>query len=144
MADQEDILRRKQRSTRALHNLNNICIRKNRIKEHALVKLYKIIVKLVLMYNSQVWDLKINDEHNLESFYYQQLRTALHVKLLHVISNSDLYQRTNEIPLTLTILKNRWELFGHTFVFIHKHQLNSQWDIVSHHLRIIVLEVGSV
>ena len=64
------------------------------------------------MYNSQTWDLTVNDEHNLESFHRQQLRTALHIKLPHVISSSDLYQRTNEIPLTLTILKNKWKPFG--------------------------------
>ena len=55
----------------------------------------------------------MNDEYNLDSFHRQQLRTALHIKFPHVVSNSDLYQRTNEIPLTLTILKIRWKLFGH-------------------------------
>ena len=55
----------------------------------------------------------MNDEHNLDSFHRQQLRAALYIKFPHVISNSDLYQRTNEIPLTLAILKNKWKLFGH-------------------------------
>ena len=116
MGGQQEILRRKQRSTRALHNLNNIWTRKNRIKEHVAVKRYKTIVKLVLMYSSQEWGL--NDEHNLDSFYCQQLRTALHVRFPHAISNSDLQQQTNEIPLTLAILKNRWKLFGH-ILFVH-------------------------
>ena len=88
MGGQQEILRRKQRSTRALHNLNNIWTRKNRIKERVVVKRYKTIVKLVLMYSSQEWGL--NDEHNLDSFYCQQLRTALHVRFPHAISNSDL------------------------------------------------------
>ena len=88
MGGQQEILRRKQRSTRALHNLNNIWTRKNRIKEHVAVKRYKTIVKLVLMYSSQEWGL--NDEHNLDNFYCQQLRTALHVRFPHAISNSDL------------------------------------------------------
>ena len=65
------------------------------------------------MYNSRTWGLTVNDEHNLDSFHRQQLRTALHIKFPHAISNSDLYQRTNEIPLTLTILKKRWKLFSH-------------------------------
>ena len=117
MGDQEDMLCRKQLSTAVLYNLNNIWNRKNRIREHVLVKLYKTIVKAVLMYNSQKWVLTVNDEHNLDSFHRQQLRTALHIKFPHVICNSDLYQRTNEIPLTLAILKNRWKLFGHILVF---------------------------
>ena len=106
MGDQEDIIRRKQLSTTALHNLNNIWIRKNRIR-HVWLKLYKTIVKPVLMYNSQTWGITVNDEHNLDSFHRQQLRKALQIKFPHVIYNSDLYQHTNGIPLTLTILKNR-------------------------------------
>ena len=53
IGNREDILRRKQRSTAALHNLNSIWIRKNRIREHVQVKLYKTVIKkTVLMYNS--------------------------------------------------------------------------------------------
>ena len=115
MGSQEDILRRKQFSTTALHNLNNIWIRKNRIKENVRLKFYKTIVKPVFICNSQTWCLTVNDKHNFESFQRQQLRTGLHIKFPHVISNSDLYQRINEIRLTLTILKSRWKLFGHIF-----------------------------
>ena len=53
IGNREDILRRKQRSTAALHNLNSIWIRKNRIREHVQVKLYKTVIKkTVLIYNS--------------------------------------------------------------------------------------------
>ena len=62
MCDQEDILRRKQLSTTALHNLKNNWTKKNRIREHVQLKHYKTIAKPVLMYNSQTWDLTVNDE----------------------------------------------------------------------------------
>ena len=55
----------------------------------------------------------MNDDHSLDSFHRQQQRIVLHIKFPHVIFNNDLYQSTNEIPLTLTILKNRCKLFGH-------------------------------
>ena len=61
MGDAEDILRKKQLSTTVFHNLINICIRKNRIREHVWLKLYKTIVKLVLMWNIQIWDLTVNN-----------------------------------------------------------------------------------
>ena len=48
------------------------------------------------------WSLTVNDEHNLDSSTINNWKVT-----------SDLYQRTNEIPLILTILKNRWKLFGH-------------------------------
>ena len=60
------------------------------------------------------WSLTVNDEHNLDSptiNNWEWLFTSS--SLVHVISNSDLYQRTNEIPLIVTILKNRWKLCGH-------------------------------
>ena len=65
------------------------------------------------MYNSQTSGLSVNDKHNLENFHRHHLKTTLHIKFPHFIFNSDLYQRTNEIPLTLTILRNRWKLFDH-------------------------------
>ena len=100
MGDRKDILRRKQLSTIAHHSLNNIWIKKDRIIEHVQLKLYKTIVKAVLMHNSQTLGLTVNDEHKLASLHRRQLRAALRIKLHHFISNSDLYQRTNEIPLT--------------------------------------------
>lgn len=57
-SNQEDMLRRKQLSTTAFHNLNNTWIRKIRIREHVLIKLCKTIVKPVLLYKSQTWGLK--------------------------------------------------------------------------------------
>ena len=76
-------------------------------------RLYKTTVKQVLMYNIQTLGLIVNDGHNHDSFSRQQLRIALHIKFPHIISKSDLYQQTNEIPLTLIIQKNRQKLFGH-------------------------------
>ena len=104
----EDMLCSKQLSVTALYNLSHIWIRKNRIREHVRLKLYETIVKPVLMYNSRTSSLPVNDGHHLGSFHRQKLRTVLHIKFLHPISNSNLYQRTNEISLTLIILKNRW------------------------------------
>ena len=38
------------------------------------------------MYNSQAWGLTVNDEHNPESAYRQQLGTAIHIKFPHLMS----------------------------------------------------------
>ena len=72
------------------------------------------------MYSSETWGLRVNDEHSVDSSHEQQLRTALHIKFPQVISNSDPYQQTNEIPLSLTKLENRWKPFGHIF-HLHPH-----------------------
>ena len=65
------------------------------------------------MHSSRTWGLTVNEELNLDSFHRQQLRIAPHIKFPHAISKSDHYQRTHEILLTLTVLKNRGKLFGH-------------------------------
>ena len=130
LGDQEDILSRKQLSTTILYNMNNIWIRKNRIREHVRVKRYRTRVKPVLMNNSQTWGLAVNDEHNLDNFSHHQLRTAPYIKLSHVKFNSDLYQQTKEISLTLAILKNRWKLFGHTLCL---HPQNPSQHSVRHY-----------
>ena len=113
LGDAEDITQRKLLSTQSLQKLNNIWIRKNKIRPEIRIKLYKSIVKPVLLYNSQTWGLTKSDEINLNSFHRRQLRIMLHIKYPTIISNKDLYHTTSEIPLSLTILKLRWSLFGH-------------------------------
>ena len=107
MGEQEDILRRKQLLTTALLNLNNIWIRKNRIREYIRLKLYKIIVKPVFMCSSQTWGLAVNDEHNLDSVHRQQLRTALHIKFPLLSPTVTSISELMKFCLTLTKLINR-------------------------------------
>ena len=113
LGDHEDILQRKQLAITSLRNLNEIWIRKNRIRPEIRVKLYKTIVKPVLLYNSQTWGLTKSDENNLDSFHRKQLRIVLHIKYPNIVSNKNIYEITDEIPLSLTISKSRWMFLGH-------------------------------
>ena len=113
LGDSEDILRRKQLSIIASRKLNQIWIKKNKVKKELRIKLYKTIVKSILTYNSSTWGMTKSQEKILDSFHRKQLRIVLHVKYPNKINNEDLYKETNEIPLSLTILKGRWRLFGH-------------------------------
>ena len=61
LGDKEDILQRKQLTIASLGNLNEIWIRENRIRPEIRLKLYKTIVKPVLLYNSQTWGLTKSD-----------------------------------------------------------------------------------
>lgn len=65
---------------------------------------------------------------------------TLHIKFPYVNFKSDLYKRTNEIPLSLTVLKNRWKLFSQ-ILRLHPQTPAQQYP---HHLRIAVLEADSV
>ena len=52
LGDKEDVCRRKQLSIAALNKLQSIWIRKEKIKQALKIKLYKSLVKPVLVYNS--------------------------------------------------------------------------------------------
>ena len=106
-------LQRKQLAIALLRNRNEIWIRKNRIRPEIRMKLYKRIVKPVLLYNSQTWGLTKSDEKNLDSFNSKQIRIILRIKYSNIVSNKDIYEISNEIPLSLTILNSRWRFFGH-------------------------------
>ena len=70
-------------------------------------------MKPVLLYNSQTWGLTKSDENNLDSFHRKQLRIVLHIKYPNIVSNKNIYEITDETPLSLTILKSRWMFLGH-------------------------------
>ena len=53
-----------------MRSLNKLWIRENRIRPHVRIKLYKTIVKPVLLYNSSTWGLSKSEEDSLDSFHY--------------------------------------------------------------------------
>ena len=113
LGDNEDICRRKQLANAAIQKLNSVWFRKDRIKQHIRIKLYRTIVKSVLLYNCETWGLTKLDEQRLNTYHRRQLRTVLNIRYPTKIKNKSLYKKTKEVPLSLTILERRWRLFGH-------------------------------
>ena len=64
----EDIRRRKQLATAALTKMNNIWIRKDKIKQSLRLKLYKSLVEPILVYNAGTWSPTKKEEDELDSF----------------------------------------------------------------------------
>ena len=114
LGESEDITRRKQLATAALNKINYIWIRKDKIKQKLRLRLYKTIVKPILMYNSGTWGLTTKEEDNLDAFHRKQVRKVLNVKYPVTMRNNILYKESEENIISLDILKNRWKLFGHT------------------------------
>ena len=113
IGDNEDIERRKHLSMAALHKLTNIWIRGDKIKLHTKVKLYKTLVKSILLYNCGTWALTKTQENKLNAFHRKQLRKLLNIRYPTIITNKALYEKTNERPIAIDILEQRWRLFGH-------------------------------
>ena len=113
IGDTEDVQRRKLLASIALNKLKNIWIRNDRIKTKTKIKLYKSLVKSVLIYNCGTWALTRAEEDKLDAFHRKQLRVMLDIHYPTIITNKSLYKKCEEIPLSLQILETRWRLFGH-------------------------------
>ena len=113
IGDEEDTNRRKRLSNAALAKLQNIWIKGDKVKRKTKIKLYKTLVKSVLTYNCGTWALTKTEEEKLNAFHRQQLRKILNIKYPVKITNSSLYEKCNECPLSITLLESRWRLFGH-------------------------------
>ena len=93
--------------------LLNVWIKGDKIKRKTKLKLYRSLVKSILVYNCGTWALTKSEEEKLNAFHRKQLRKVLNIKYPVKITNSSLYNKCEEHPLSIYILENRWRLFGH-------------------------------
>ena len=113
IGDKEDVSRRKQLASAKLFEMKNIWIRNDHIRRETKLRLYKAIVKPVLLYNSSTWGLTKSEEAKLDSFHRMQIRNILNIKYPDIVRNEEIYRLANETPISLQITRNRWKLFGH-------------------------------
>ena len=113
IGDAEDVTRRKSLSTVALNKLNNIWIRKDKIKQSTRIKLYNSLTKSILTYNCGIWGLTKSQEEALDAHHRRQLRKVIGVRYPTKIRNSKLYEICQTVPMSHTLLQTRWTLFGH-------------------------------
>ena len=113
IGDDKDVERRKILSIAALSKLNAIWLRQDKIKLEIRLKLYKSLIKSILLYNCGTWGLTQNQEERLDTHHRRQLRRILGIKYPTKITNAKLYEKCKEIPISQTIMRARWRLFGH-------------------------------
>ena len=113
LGDGKDVERRKTLSTIALSKLNTVWFRHDKIKLEIRIKLYKSLVKSILLYNCGTWGLTKDQEEKLDAHHRRQLRKILGIKYPTKISNAKLYEICKESPISTTIMRARWRLFGH-------------------------------
>ena len=70
--DDRDVERRKQLETVALYKLNNVWIKGNKLKTSTKTKLYKSLVKSILLYNCGTWALTLTEEERLNAYHRKQ------------------------------------------------------------------------
>ena len=107
------IRRKKELSTIAIKEKENIWQKKRLTSLETRLHLYETLVKSILLYNAGTWGLSATDERNLNSFHRKQLRKVLGIKWPHKIGNMKLYKITNTTPISKTITERRWKLLRH-------------------------------
>ena len=113
IGDAQDINRRKQLSQAALNKLQRLWQRKKKLSVKTRLKLYNSLVKSILLYNSSTWGMNQTMKNGIDAFHRKQLRQILGIRYPHKISNKKLYKMCDEKPLSISILRLRWQLFGH-------------------------------
>ena len=114
LGDREDMKRRRQLATGSLNKMNDILRRHKTVNKKKRLKLYKALVRSVLLYNSCTWGMSAKDEAEMNAFHRKQLRKVLGVKFPTRMRNSAVYEQANAKPLSVDITTSRWKMFGHT------------------------------
>ena len=110
--ESEDVKNRKILAQNAFRTLKNIW-KQDVIDDFRKIQLYEALVLPILLYNCGTWGLtKVNLEM-IDSLHRKHLRIILGIFWPQTISNKELYEKCRRQPLSNTITRQRWKLFGH-------------------------------
>ncbi|CAH8624379.1 unnamed protein product [Schistosoma haematobium] len=78
------------------------------------VRIFNMNVKAVLLYRAETWRTTTTTIKKVQVFINSCLRKILNIHWPDTISNSLLWERTNQLPAEEEIRKRRWKWVGHT------------------------------
>ena len=78
------------------------------------VRIFNTMVKPILLYGAETWRTTVTMMKKIQTFVNTCLRRILKVRWPNIISNQDLWERTDQLPIEEEILKRRWRWIGHT------------------------------
>ena len=84
------------------------------VSNHTKIRIFNSNVKPVLMYGAETWRTTTSIIQKVQTFINGCLRRILQIRWPHTISNADLWQRTNQIPVEEEMRRRRWGWIGHT------------------------------
>jgi hypothetical protein len=78
------------------------------------VRAFNAYITSIFLYNSEIWTLTKTEELSIDAYHRRLLRTnVLNIKWPKKCSNTEVYERTQEIPWSKIIRKRRFRWFGH-------------------------------
>ncbi len=86
----------------------------SQISINTKLKIFNSNVKSVLLYASETWRTTKAATHRLQTFTNRCLRNILKIKWQDMITNEELWERTNQPLIEDQIKKRKWTWIGHT------------------------------
>lgn len=92
---ERDMIHRKQLCM-AIFNKYKMKLTNSKITMKTRINIFNAYITPVYLYNSELWTLTSKQEHEIDIFHRSLLRKILKIYYPHIISNDNLYIRTNE------------------------------------------------
>ena len=108
----EDIKKRLSKARGAFFNLKKIWNTRS-IGRNTKIKLFKTLVRPVLLYGCEAWKLTTNEEKKLDRFQFTCLRRILRIWWPQRIRNDTISQITGVKKISDEIRRRRWNWIGH-------------------------------
>ena len=108
-----DVKARIGKARAAFLQLRNIWNTKD-LRRQTKIRIFNSNVKAVLLYGAETWRTTVKTVKKVQTFINSCLRRILHVHWPNTISNAELWQRTNQLPVDQELLQRRWRWVGHT------------------------------
>ena len=83
------------------------------VSRRTKIRLYKILVKPVLMYGCETWKMNKGDAKRIDVFQNRCLRRIMKIKCQDKISNRELLKRATVERLSEEVRRRRWRFIGH-------------------------------
>ncbi|GFS04438.1 hypothetical protein ElyMa_004656500 [Elysia marginata] len=109
---EEDIKKRIQKARQAFLGLKKIWSTKI-IKERKKIKIFNSNVRAVLFFGAKTWRTNKTTIQKLQSFGNRCMR-SISIHWQEIISNIDLWERTQQQPMEVKISRRKWRWIGHT------------------------------
>ena len=110
---QADIDARINSARTAFAQLRKTLWRRREIRLKTKIRVYQAMVRTVLLYGSECWQLKAEDRRRLEVFDHWCLRQILGLRWTDYVSNTEVRRRCHTTSLCTTIKERRLRWFGH-------------------------------
>ncbi len=77
------------------------------------LKLFKTLVKSVLIYGCETWKINKKDDAKFDTFLFKCLRRILKIRWPYIVSNNDILKKTGEKRISEEVKIKRWRWIGH-------------------------------